>query len=206
MENLTKILQDILPKNKYLFFDTETTGVLPDGGDPVGNPEPYPRMVQLSWIFEDKEHDYIIRPDGYSIPSAAAKVHGITTEKAQTKGTDIKAVLPEFLSNLVFAKKIIAHNADFDIQIIISEISRTYGSNDALKIQNHLSKLEIVDTMLETVDFVGATFADGSSGKYPRLEELYYKLFSDKFPAHNSLEDVRALKRCFWELVRLKII
>jgi hypothetical protein len=60
--------------------------------------------------------------------------------------------------------------------------------------------------MLETIDYVGATFRDGTVGKYPKLEELYYKLFAETFPAHNSLEDVRALKRCYWELVKIKIL
>jgi hypothetical protein len=43
-------------------------------------------------------------------------------------------------------------------------------------------------------------------GKYPRLEELYDKLFNSSFPAHNSMEDVRALKKCFYELKKIGIL
>jgi len=63
-----------------------------------------------------------------------------------------------------------------------------------------------IDTMMETIDFVGACFPNGTVGKFPRLEELYYKLFQSTFPAHNSMEDVRALRRCYYELKKRKII
>ena len=42
--------------------------------------------------------------------------------------------------------------------------------------------------------------AERKPGKFPRLEELYAKLFDgESFPAHNSMEDVRALAKCFTE-------
>lgn len=48
----------------------------------------WPRLVQLAWILADdkgnKIHsgNLIVRPDGFEIPTDAAKVHGITTEIA----------------------------------------------------------------------------------------------------------------------------
>ena len=60
---------------KYLFFDTETTGVDRNGD----------RIVQISWILTDEQDNelsvesYIIRPDGYEIPARVSAIHGITT-------------------------------------------------------------------------------------------------------------------------------
>lgn len=54
-----------------------------------------------------------------------------------------------------------------------------------------------IDTMKDNIDLVGATFRDGTPGKYPKLEELYFFLFHESFNAHNAMDDVRALKRCY---------
>ena len=64
-----------------------------------------------------------------------------------------------------------------------------------------------IDTMMKTIRFVGACYENGKPGKFPKLEELYAKLFNGAtFQAHNALEDVRALRKCLPELVQLGII
>jgi uncharacterized CHY-type Zn-finger protein len=49
---------------------------------------------------------------------------------------------------------------------------------------------------------------DGRSGfKWPRLDELYFKLFQEYIiNSHNAIYDTLATKKCFFELVRLDII
>ncbi len=46
---------------------------------------------------------------------------------------------------------------------------------------------------------------DGPYGyKWPKLSELYYKLFRTGFKeAHNAAIDITATAKCFWELKRL---
>jgi len=47
----------------------------------------------------------------------------------------------------------------------------------------------------------------GGGFKWPTLEELHQKLFSEDFPdAHNAAADVVATARCFLEMIRLQII
>ena len=42
--------------------------------------------------------------------------------------------------------------------------------------------------------------------KWPKLIELYRHLFGHDFKgAHNSLDDIRATRECFWEMLRLDI-
>ena len=43
--------------------------------------------------------------------------------------------------------------------------------------------------------------------KYPQLNELYKKLFSQTFSdAHNSLADVKATYKCFFKLKEMNIL
>lgn len=43
--------------------------------------------------------------------------------------------------------------------------------------------------------------------KYPKLQELYAKLFGENFTdAHDALADIRATKKCYFELIERGII
>jgi DNA polymerase-3 subunit alpha len=89
----------------YIFFDTETTGVPRNYKAPTSDTSNWPRMVQLGWILMDGEgnklsqKDYIIRPDGYTIPAEAVRIHGITTQRALAEGLDLAAVVKEFMAD-----------------------------------------------------------------------------------------------------------
>lgn len=67
---------------------------------------------------------------------------------------------------------------------------------------------DIVQKLAMATNEIGkARYSDGRPGKWPRLEELYDKLFpGETYPAHNAIEDVRALERCFRECVKREII
>ena len=186
---------------KILFFDTETTGVIPRGiTDPIRQAAHHPHVVQLSWKIGNKEGDFIIRPDGFTIPDEAAKVHGITTDRALAEGVSYRQAFLKFFADVQTANSLCAHNANFDVSVIIAEYVRMTNADRASAFAKYFKGKPLVDTMLLTVDYVGARFKDGKPGKFPRLEELYAKLFKgESFPAHNSMEDVRALAKCFFE-------
>ena len=48
-------------------------------------------MVQIAWLTFDNDgnkidsKDYIIKPIGYTIPTEASNLHGITTERAMAE-------------------------------------------------------------------------------------------------------------------------
>jgi len=83
----------------YLFFDTETTGLPKNWKAPVTDLNNWPRMIQIAWILCDQNgtriesDDFIIQPEGFTIPSDASRVHGISTEKAIREGEDLEQVL-----------------------------------------------------------------------------------------------------------------
>ena len=59
-------------------------------------------------------------------------------------------------------------------------------------------------TMKSSVNFCAIPGFKGY--KWPKLIELYRKLFSKDFNPHNALDDVEATADCFWELKKKKII
>jgi len=87
----------------YLFFDTETAGLPVNPAVSHTDIDNWPRLVSIAWILCDdnrKIHEiekYIVRPNGWVIPKAAADVHGISTEKATAEGIDVKIILTKFM-------------------------------------------------------------------------------------------------------------
>jgi DNA polymerase III epsilon subunit-like protein len=196
-------------KNNILVFDTETTGLVPKGAKYDTDYDQFPHIVEIAWWMNGVMKSHIIKPVGYEIPEEASKIHGVTTEMALEKGIDFMDAISEFTTDCSDAEKIVAHNIYFDTSIIKANIIRELGT-DSLSVtvaNSALDKTKRIDTMYKTMKFVGAKYENGRKGiKWPRLEELYFKLFEETFPAHSAVEDVKALVRCLPELETLKIV
>jgi DNA polymerase-3 subunit epsilon len=196
-------------ENDVLFFDAETTGLPEKGAQWESDFKYYPNVASLSWIFRGVEKHYIVYPDGWTIPQEATDIHGITTEYALAHGTKIDIVLADFAEDALKAPFVAAHNIYFDSSVVKANVLKHLGRQfyDEMQFEAGLHKGKRIDTMMKTIKFVGALHANGRPGKFPRLEELYEKLFpGEKFDAHNSLADCQALKRCLPELINLGII
>ncbi len=190
----------------FLIFDTETTGLPRDKNAPLTDFDNWPRVVQLAWQVHGPEGEllevanHIIRPDGFTIPFNAAKIHGITTDFALQKGEPLKEVLKKFNQSLESAHYIVGHNLDFDRNILGVEYLRA-------SIETSLFEQGQMDTCTEvTAQFCQLSGGKGGRFKLPNLEELHKKLFSEGFgDAHNASADVEATARCFLELLRIGI-
>jgi DNA polymerase-3 subunit epsilon len=188
----------------YLFFDTETTGLPGNWKAPITDTANWPRLVQLAWLLFDKNgtlqdsKDYIIAPKGYTIPSAASRIHGITTEIANSRGIDLMLVLDHFSRLVSNSECLVAHNMSFDEKIVGCEYLRN-------KLQNPVASRKKICTMEASTEFVGIR---GNYGyKWPKLSELHYKLFGTGFDeAHNAAVDIRATAKCFWEMKKLGVL
>ena len=190
----------------FLVFDTETTGLPQNYRAPLTDFNNWPRMVQIAWQIHDVKGDlvevknYIIKPEGFSIPFNSEKIHGISTKMALDKGIALRDVLVHFKEALSNVKYIIGHNISFDNNIVGCEFLRS----DMLNI---LSDKISIDTKEEGTDFCQLPGGRGGKFKWPSLSELYIKLFNESFAeAHNASADVEATTRCFLELVRLGVI
>ena len=192
---------------RILFFDTETTGLPRNYNAPLDDFENWPRLVQIAWIEapdpveqrgQVKTFDTIIKPDGWDVPEEASKVHGITTERAALEGMPIKNALSMFSIALAQADMVIGHNVSFDRNIVGSEMLRA-GFENSLKDKPRLC------TMIYGTHFCNIP---GNRGpKWPKLTELYQKLFSETMPsAHNAKADVWATAKCFYEMRKRNII
>lgn len=190
---------------KYLFFDTETTGIPNDYKAPCTNTDNWPRLVQLGWLLTDaagrilSEGNHIVRPDGFEIPKAASDVHGITTEFALENGKPLLDVIFAFGADLNQADCVVGYNLDYDLHIVGAEYVRLGYDSRIMFARPTLC------TMQATIQFCNIPGRFGP--KWPKLMELYTKLFGQEFDgAHDAMADIVATKDCFFELIRRGVV
>ena len=191
-----------------LFFDTETTGVSDRAARWDTDFMEYPHVVQLAWMHGNKAESHIIRPDGWEIPQETVDVHGITTEYALEHGEPFAAVVDMFIQDCHAAGLICGHNIHFDTGIVKANILRELGREyyDANDVESALYKGKRIDTMRSTMKWVDARRANGAI-KFPNLSELYSRCFpGETFPAHDALEDCKAVARCLPVIVELGFV
>lgn len=191
-----------------LFFDTETTGIPERSCNWDTDFEQYPHVVQMAWLHGCKVETHIIRPDGWEIPQGTVDVHGITTEYALEHGEPFASVVDMFIQDCHDAGLICGHNIHFDTSIIKANILRELGREyyDANDVENALYKGKRIDTMRPTMKWVDARMANGRL-KFPNLSELYSRCFpGESFPAHDALEDVKAVAKCLPVIVELGLV
>ena len=187
----------------FLVFDTETTGLPKKWNAPISDSDNWPRCIQLAWQLHDikgdlvSNHSYLLKPDGFTIPYEAEKIHGISTELANKIGKNIDEVLKLFVHDYNKCGFLVGHNVKFDINIIGAELYRIGHSID-------ITKKDVLDTCNElTANVCKLPGGRGGKYKFPTLIEIYSFLFQEKFnEAHNASADVEATSRVFFELVR----
>jgi DNA polymerase III subunit epsilon len=185
----------------FLFFDCETTGLpriryfSPEVADD------WPRLVQIAWARYDARGNpeearcHIIRPEGFTIPPDATKIHGISHALAAREGRDLAEVLDEFLESAGRpATVLVAHNLDYDFGVIGSELVR---------MRKPLGFLDIpgICTMKSTTELCRLPRPGGYGFKWPTLEELHTCVFGRSYEgAHDAARDLEACARAFFRL------
>ena len=184
--------------NDVLFFDTETTGIPDRSAKWDVDFNDYPRIVQIAWMIGEHAESHIIRPEGWEIPEETVAVHGITTEYALEHGEPFILVIARFIEFATNAGLLCGHNIHFDTGIIKANILRELGREyyNANDVEQALFKGKRIDTMRSTMKWVDARNSWGKL-KFPNLGELYSRCFpGETFPAHDALEDTKAVARC----------
>ncbi len=181
-----------------LVFDTETTGITRLSFANKLNYKKWPRLVQVAWILVKDgaiqfQGDSIIRPVDFLIPPKTTQIHGITQERAESNGADIRHALTEISYMMERAEAIVAHNLAFDLGVLESE---------AIRLNR---KLKIPQKRICT-QYLGRIYMHKEKrrklGGYPSLSQLYESLFGFTFnPKHNAVTDTVA---CFHVFKRLK--
>ena len=179
-----------------MFFDTETTGL-----DTTGPLHRRAYLVQLGWVTTSpggrirQKASAIIRPDGWQVPTRAAKVHGITTEHATAHGIPLEAALAPFAEALEDCSVIIAHNMAFDFHVLEASFARAAMLNP-LWYKERFCTMEagtgFCNIWTEAAKYYGRP-------KWPTLEELHLQATGKPLKgAHNALIDVLATRRIFF--------
>jgi DNA polymerase III epsilon subunit-like protein len=181
-----------------MVFDCETTGLVPKDKITKENESYFPHIVSLSWVVYDTElKETLIEKDKIvtcAIPIMNSFIHHITDEISQ-RGIPLECALNEFLDDTRDVDLVIAHNLSFDckmIEVSLYRLGRTRDYTDFKIIKSHC-------TMMSNIKFCGLKNKYGL--KFPRLIELYVKLFGEEFEnQHNSLADVKACLKCYLKL------
>ena len=190
-----------------MVFDTETTGLPTKRNASIEEEDDcWPHVVQISWLCYDTDiqklisiNDIIIKlHEDCSIPKESSDIHGITDSISREKGIPIKEALLKFIIDYNNASMIVAHNITFDKNMIRVECFRQGYHNIfrdkptieycTMKFGSPITKLKIINPK-----------TNRERTKYPKLIELYEKLFNEvPNNLHNSLIDVLVCFRCFY--------
>lgn len=180
----------------FVFFDTETTGRPKSRTAPLSDLGNWPRIVQIAWMVTDLQGNeadaqcMIVQPDGFTIPADAARVHGISTERARREGVPLRAALEPLQAALRAADTIVAHNFEFDYKVTAAEFLR-------LSLPDPFTGRRSFCTMERGA---AVTRIPGAYGKYkwPTLTELHAHFFgAPPDVVHDALADVRTCARCY---------
>jgi len=191
----------------YMFFDTETTGLPTKRNCSALMQEGvWPNIVSISWsVFDDRinthKKSYIIKPMGWRIPEDSVKIHGITNEQAQ-QGVELEKVMDEFIKDIENANTIIAHNMEFDKNVVFNAIKwilkkdpNNFWNPTKEYCTMRMSKNELKIATKRKWDAMNDPY------KFPGLDELYQDTFKEPAPkgAHNAERDVDVLQKIFWK-------
>jgi DNA polymerase III epsilon subunit-like protein len=190
---------------KFILFDTETTGLPRDKyKSALIGPDNWPDIVSICWmLFEGhtliKKVYHIIKPKGWKIPLEASKIHGITDAIAEAKGVPLQDVMDEFRTDIKDSYRIIAHNLEFDKNVVFGAYKWHLGI-DPLTFWP--VKAEFCTAQVSKWEMKLPSRYPNSSDpyKFPSLGELYKDTFKVDAPsgAHNAERDVDVLQAIVW--------
>lgn len=184
----------------YVIFDVETTGLprltrFRKYYDPRQTSYyDSSRMLSIAWIVLDETYkvvckaNHIVRPDGFDVPLDSTMIHGITREYAAQHGESILDVFGALRSALDKVHTIVAHNIEFDIHILKSELYR-YGQKETLSVLD--AKRDMFCTMQRGKEHFNLK-------KFPKLSELYAMMYDEPMiNPHDALHDAWHCCKCF---------
>src|SRR5690606_6855044 len=159
---------------KYLFFDTETTGLPKNWRAKMSEVDNWPRIIQLACAMYDEygqeleSFEILVKPDGWEVPSGQFWIdNGFSQQECLEIGQPIADVLDLFIRYHDESNALIAHNMSYDYNVLGAEMIRAK------------KRCKEVLTKFCTKE-LGTDYCklDGQYGyKWPSLEELYFKLF-----------------------------
>lgn len=182
--------------SKLTFFDTETND----------KTIPYYAMSFGGYLTDENgaildQLNTLIKPmTNYQLSDGAFKKHGIPLEKCVQEGLPYEQVLDRYNSWVSSSDIVIGHNVEFDL------ISMACSADSIGKETVYPKK--IFCTMKCCSDITQLRRYYGGDYKWPKLEELYEKLFNGvRFAgAHDAGKDAKICMDCYFKAKSLGYI
>jgi DNA polymerase-3 subunit epsilon len=195
-------------------YDTETTGLM-RGNNYTSLDISF--LASIAALLYDSELNRIVssfnamvKPEGWSMPEEAGKINGLTDEYLNSVGIPASVVIPTVIALSNKADLRVAHNADFDDNIIAANIWREiikdgHSKSTAQGIVEQWLAIPTYCTMRNSKEIVGALDKRGRI-KYPKLIEAYKFFFNkDLDRAHSANADAVATLEIYLALKKQEV-
>lgn len=194
-----------------IVYDTETTGLARDRLPVSDVSQPYPVQIAAIVLEDDgverASMSMIVRPDGWTIPDQAAKIHGITNDLASRAGVPLRIAVACFTNLRALADEAVAHNEAFDftvLEVALHRLNVTPERGWPKRTCTAQGPAAVHVGLPPTERMIAAGF---NKPKTPNLQELHTHLFGEGFDgAHDAMVDVRACAKCFLELRKRQVL
>ena len=160
----------------------------------------YPEIIQISWVLTNREC-VVLKKNSFIIDTPFLKTNNssefvnINFDVARKVNFSLTHALKKLTEDIKICDYVVAHNIEFDIEILGHYFVKTYGANP-------FSKKKMICTMKSTVNF--CKIPNNYGYKYPKLSELYFSLFGYQVKnSHNAEVDVLHTLECFKKLKAL---
>jgi DNA polymerase III epsilon subunit-like protein len=201
---------------KLLFLDTETNGLPTNRYASYTAINMWPHVIQISWQLVDTTDWSVISDQDAFIQQRetwskdAERIHQIPESVVRKYGLEPLTVFQNLYRDISCCDGIVAHNLSFDKTAIKCELQRLYEAGALTIRPDEFWNPRLVEfcTMVISKEFCAIPFPSGEGYKFPRLNELYMRLFGKEYDIsgaalHNAKYDVACLIMCYRKMVEL---
>lgn len=164
-------------------IDTETSGIFDFKRS--ADAEGQPRLAQLAMILLDEaslvqsEHNFYVKPDGWTMDPAATAKNGLTDEFLHAHGVPVRAVLEAYSETILAGRFIIAFNAQFDAKMMRGELRRA-GMPDLFEETRNVCVMRKAN---------GIILKEGGKKGWPSMDRCREVLGLTRDGAHGAMKD-----------------
>jgi len=166
-----------------IVIDVETSGKFDfkRSADAPGQP----RMAQLAMILIDEdgnvesEHNFYIKPDGWSMDPEAGAVNGLTDEFLEAHGVPVRVALEAYSAMIEAGRFVVAFNAQFDCKQLRGEMRRA-GMPDLFEQTRNICVMRKAN---------GVILKEGGKKGWPSLDRCREVLGLTTEGAHGAVKD-----------------
>lgn len=186
-----------------IILDTETSGLpitkkFGEYYDPIiSKYYDNSRVIEIGYIVyspnktELFRRSFLIKPKNFTITNH--DIHGITNNLANKEGIDIIDALEILECDISDVTLMVAHNINFDFNVLLSECYR----NNNFRLADKLKSLNKECTMLMGQKYL-------KQKKYPSLKNLYLHFNGNKdantLKCHRALDDTLMCANCYFNM------